>query len=374
MFKVFIYFCLLFKPNVLKVVHIVEALAGGVTTYFKDLSIYFGEDLNSNKIETTIIFSSKRKEVDLNKINNEFSKNVLMYEIDMFREFSPIRDFISTIRIYNKLKKIKPDVVHLHSSKAGVIGRIACLGIFPKPKIYYTPHGYSFIRSDISTISKKFYWYIEKYIQLFFGGTTIACGDTEYEFAKKIGKSVLNRNGIAIEEVRKHRSHFENSTLTIGIVARITSARNPKLFNQIANQFPNYQFVWIGDGELRHYITAPNIKITGWFMESKKVLEELNKIDVYLQTSLWEGLPIAVLEAMAMQKPVIATNIVGNKDVVENGETGFLFDNISELESYLKILENSDTRKLFGENALKRCILLFDKNKNLENLISIYLN
>lgn len=356
----------------MKVVHIVEALAGGVTTYFKDLSVYFGEECNANKIETTIIFSSKRKEVDLNKIKNEFSKNILMYEIDMFREFSPIHDFISTIKLYKKLKSIKPDVVHLHSSKAGVIGRIACFALSTKPKIFYTPHGYSFIRSDISTISKKFYWLIEKYIQRFFGGTTIACGDTEYEFAKKIGKSVLNRNGIAIEEVRKHNSDFENTTLTIGIVARITSARNPQLFNQIANQFTNYQFVWIGDGELRHFITAPNIRITGWFMESKKVLEELNKIDVYLQTSLWEGLPIAVLEAMAMQKPVIATNIIGNKDVVENGETGFLFDNINELESFFKILENLDTRKLIGENALKRCSLLFDKDKNLENLTSIY--
>lgn len=356
----------------MKVVHIVEALAGGVTTYFKDLSNYFGEESYDRKIETTIIFSNKRKEVDLNKINDEFSKNVSLFEIDMFREFSPFRDFISTFRLFKKLKQLEPDVVHLHSSKAGVIGRIACFALSRKPKIYYTPHGYSFIRTDISFISKKIYWLIEKYIQLFFGGTTIACGDTEYELAKKIGKSVLNRNGIAIEEVRKHRSHFENETLTIGIVARITSARNPQLFNQIANKFPNYQFVWIGDGELRHYITAPNIKITGWFMESKKVIEELNKIDVYLQTSLWEGLPIAVLEAMAMEKPVIATNIIGNKDVVENGVTGFLFNNINELESFFKILENLDTRKLIGENALKRCSLLFDKDKNLENLTLIY--
>jgi glycosyltransferase involved in cell wall biosynthesis len=358
----------------LKVVHVVEALAGGVTTYFKDLSIYFGEECKSNEIETTIIFSGRRKEVVLKKIESEFSKKITLSEVEMYREFSPIRDIVSTVKLYKKLKAIQPDVVHLHSSKAGVIGRLACLPLYSKPKIFYTPHGYSFIRSDISTISKKIYWFIEKYIQMFFGGTTIACGDTEYEFAKKIGKSVLNRNGIAIEEVRKHCSHFENTILTIGIVARITSARNPQLFNQIANLFPNYQFVWIGDGELRHFITAPNIRITGWFMESNKVLEELNKIDVYLQTSLWEGLPIAVLEAMVMEKPVIATNIIGNKDVVDNGETGFLFDDIHELKGLLEVLENANTRKKFGEKALERCYLLFDKNKNFENLASLYLS
>ncbi len=358
----------------MKVVHVVEALAGGVTSYFKDLSIYFGEECKFNEIETTIIFSGRRKEVDLKKIESEFSKKITLSEIEMYREFSPIPDIVSTVKLYKKLKAIQPDVVHLHSSKAGVIGRLACLPLYSKPKIFYTPHGYSFVRKDISRTSRKIYWLIEKYIQLLFGGTTIACGDTEYEFAKKIGKSLLNRNGIAIEDIRKHCSPFENKTLTIGIVARITFARNPSMFNEIANLFPNYQFVWIGDGELRHLITAPNIKVTGWFMESKKVLEELNKFDIYLQTSLWEGLPIAVLEAMAMQKPVIATNIIGNKDVVENGETGFLFDDIHELKGLLEVLENANTRKKFGGKALERCYLLFDKNKNFENLASIYLS
>jgi glycosyltransferase involved in cell wall biosynthesis len=142
--------------------------------------------------------------------------------------------------------------------------------------------------------------------------------------------------------------------LTIGIVGRITSARNPVLFNEIALRHSNLNFVWIGDGELQPLLNAPNIKITGWFLDREDALTALNTIDIYIQTSLWEGLPIAVLEAMAMQKPVLATNIIGNKDVVVHNETGFLFDEIAELDNYIEILKDEEVTP-FWEKGLERC-------------------
>ncbi len=146
------------------------------------------------------------------------------------------------------------------------------------------------------------------------------------------------------------------------------------MFNNIALRYPHYNFIWIGDGELNSKLNAPNIKITGWFMDTKSVLVELNKIDIYLQTSLWEGLPIAVLEAMALEKPVIATNVIGNKDAVLNNETGFLFDSIEELDDYFLFLSEEKNRIIFGEKALQRCYSLFDKNKNFSSLSNIYFN
>lgn len=356
----------------MKVVHVIEALGGGVYTYFKDLSAFFGDDEISKKINTTIIYSGNRKEIDPEKIEAEFSKGVSLIKIDMVRNLSPIKDFRSIIKLTKELRKIKPDVIHLHSSKAGVLGRVACLFLFKKKKVFYTPHGYSFLRTDISHLSRKVYWNIEKYSQQLFGGTTVACGDSEYEIAKKMGQSKLVRNGINIKEVHRYLNKSQNQTLTIGIAARITEARNPKLFNEIALRFPDYNFVWIGDGELNTLITAPNIRITGWFMQRNDVLKEINALDIYIQTSLWEGLPIAVLEAMAMKKPVLATNSIGNKDVVSHNETGFLFNDINELGDYIGILKNEETRTLFGEKALVKCHDLFDKNKNLKDLVYFY--
>jgi len=356
----------------LKVVHVIEALGGGVYTYFKDLSFYFGNPETSNKLDTTIIYSGNRKEIDSKKIKTEFSGGISLVEVDMVKKLSPLKDFKSTLKLYKELKKINPDIIHLHSSKAGVLGRIAVFFLFKKKKVFYTPHGYSFLRTDISKFNKTLFWLIEKGFQLIFGGTTIACGDTEFEISKKIGKSLLVRNGINIEEIRNTIFENKNSKLTIGIVARITFARNPELFNEIALKNPNINFVWIGDGDMREYITAKNIRITGWMLDRVAVLKELNNIDIYIQTSLWEGLPIAVLEAMAMEKPVIATNIIGNKDIVIHNETGFLFNDIDELPKYFDILNCEKTRKEFGKKGLKRCQDLFDKDKNFNNLVSLY--
>lgn len=356
----------------MKVVHIIEALGGGVYTYFKDLSYHFGEEDVRKDISTTIIYSGNRKEIDPKKIESDFSKGVSLIRINMVREISPIQDFKSILLIRKKLKKIKPDVVHLHSSKAGVLGRIACLFLVNRKKIFYSPHGYSFLRTDISASSKKLYWIIEKIFQQFFGGTTLACGDTEYEIAKKIGNSKLIRNGINIKEIQKHQLLHKNTKLTIGIVGRITIQKNPKLFNNIALRFPDFNFVWIGDGELNSLLTAPNITKTGWFIHRNEALKELSAIDVYIQTSLWEGLPIAVLEALAMKKPVIATNIIGNKDIVVPNETGFLFDNIEELDTYFERLKEYKTRTDFGSKSLERAYDLFDSNKNFKMLSDLY--
>jgi glycosyltransferase involved in cell wall biosynthesis len=356
----------------LKVVHIVEALEGGVYTYFRDLSHFFGDDGISKNIETTIVYSSNRKGISSEKVNAEFSNGVNLIHLNMVREISLFNDLKSIFKLTKELKKINPDIIHLHSSKAGVLGRIAYFFLFRKKKIFYTPHGYAFLRTDISKISKKLYSIIEKSFQRLFGGTIVACGDTEFEIAKKIGPSKLVRNGINIDNVRKHFSPNKNEKLTVGVMGRITFQKNPETMNAIALKFPNFNFVWIGDGELNHLLTASNIKITGWSFDQKTVLKELNNIDIYLQTSLWEGLPIALLEAMALEKPIIATNIIGNKDIVLHNKTGFLFDDINELENYFEILKENETRTDFGKKALKRCEDLFDTNQNFKQLFALY--
>src|SRR5690606_33464644 len=121
----------------------------------------------------------------------------------MVREFSLIKDIKSTAQLVKTLKNINADIIHLHSSKAGVLGRVAVCFLKKKSLVYYTPHGYSFIRTDISKLKKNTYKFIESKMNYFFGTTTIACGDTEYEIASKIGKSKLIRNGVNIKNIIK---------------------------------------------------------------------------------------------------------------------------------------------------------------------------
>ncbi len=351
----------------LEILHIVEALGGGVYSYFIDLSNYFGQSTTS---KTTVIYSDKRPEIIPEKVKLDFHSNINLIKMEMKKGIS-FSDLFIIFKLVGYIKKIKPDIIHIHSSKMTVIGRLAYILSFSKANLYYTPHGYAFLKKDISKKESKIYFLVEKYFSKL-GGVTIACGDTEYEYSKKFGKSDLIRNGININETEKHFHFKQNPILTIGILGRITYARNPKLFNLIAEKNPDIQFIWIGDGELRSIISAPNIKVTGWFMNREDGIKKLNDIDIYLQSSLWEGLPIAILEAMALKKPVVATNIIGNKDVVEHGETGYLFDSIEQLNLYIKQLKDKTHRDKLGVNGYHRVQELFNSEKNFSSLHALY--
>lgn len=355
----------------MRIIHIVESFGGGVYSYFKDLALFFHQHPEA---ETYIIYSNKRKENKQDQINKDFPSSIQLIPIEMERELKPKQDIRATFALRKVIKQLKPDVIHLHSSKAGVIGRWASFMPGFNTKIYYTPHGYSFLRQDVSPLKRKLFYGIEKFTQLVFGGTTIACGDTEFKIAQQIGKALLVRNGIDLALLNNAYLERENtsSQLIIGTIGRISFQKNPALFNSIALQFPQHEFLWIGDGELRDLLTAPNIKITGWFTNNTEVFPFLNQLDLYIQTSLWEGLPIAVLEALAFRKPIIATDVIGNNDIVENGINGFLFNEALDLVPIFEQLEDANYRRDLGKQAYINCQVKFDKNKNFSQLLDIY--
>lgn len=363
---------MLINKLILKNLHVIEALGGGVYTYFKDLSYFFSQEDIIKNHETIIIYNDKRNEILPEKIRDDFGYKIKLIKINMGKELNPIQDLISAYKLTKLIRNINPDTIHLHSSKASVIGRLASFLSFKKHKLYYTPHGYSFLRKDISATKRLLFKFIEKYTQFILGGITIACGDTEYEIAKTIGKAAIVRNGINLNLIENKYVPIDNEILVFGIIGRITAQKNPKLFNEIALLFPRYKFIWIGDGELIHEITAPNIEITGWLFNSDQVYSQLNKIDVFLQTSLWEGLPIAILEGAAFRKPIVATNVIGNKDVVVNGVNGFLFNDIDSLKESFLLLEDKIFRENMGLNSYEIVKEKFDNQKNFYELIKIY--
>lgn len=368
----YLYLIKIFKVTKVKVIHVIEALGGGVYSYFCDLTKSLGED---KRVETIILYNDKRSEIIPENVPEDFHHNVRLILLDMEESISPIKDWQSIKNLAAVFEKENPDVIHLHSSKAGVLGKIAARISGSKALLYYTPHGYSFLRKDISFMKALLFKTVEKVMASFHNCTTIACGDTELLHAKKLHKKVqLIRNGIPYESIKSHLQTTERPKITIGILGRITFARNPILFNSIAIALPEVSFKWIGDGILRDQITAPNIQITGWFMNRKQGLDKLNEIDIYLQTSLWEGLPIAVLEAMTLEKPVIATNVIGNKDIVKHGKTGFLIGSKDEAIAAIIKLNDKSLREKMGHLGSLRVREKFNSNKNFQSLVDLYLN
>lgn len=330
----------------MKIVHVVECFAGGVFSFLSNLT----NELD--KEEYIVIYGTNRENTPKN-FKDLFNKNVKFIEWKTAqREMNPLQDIKALYELFTILKKIDNiDIIHLHSSKAGFLGRIVSFLLGKSKKTIYTTHAISFLRLDVSPKKRKIFIAMEKFAS-FFGGKIIACSQSEKEAIEEQGiKNVtFINNGIKPLQIEKKINTSDR--ITIISVGRLSIQKNPKLFNDIALEFvdnPNIQFIWCGDGELKSELTSPNIKCTGW-IERKKLEIYLANADIYLSTSLWEGLPLSVLEAMSIGLPLLLSNCVGSRDLVKNN--GFVYKNKKEIVNILKnrtddICNNNSSKKIF---------------------------
>ena len=328
-----------------KVLHVVEAFGGGVFSFLVDL-------LNAMSDEYEVVLACSTRPQTPKDYKDYFDKRIKIIELKNGERSIGYKDIKLYLEIRKIIKDENPDILHLHSSKAGIFGRLSVKN--KKMKVFYNPHGFSFLMKNESSIRKKIYKFIEQ-IASKKCGYIISCSKGEYEEALKLSKkSYLIDNGVNINKLPKYEDKkFNKEKLKICSVGRASYQKNPKEFDEIAKAFPNIEFKWIGEGELQGFLTSPNIKITGW-LEKDKALKIMNEADIFILTSFWEGLSIALLEAMYYKKICIVSNCIGNKDVIKNGENGFICEKI---EDYINVISEIIDGKIdvnkIRENAYK---------------------
>jgi glycosyltransferase involved in cell wall biosynthesis len=315
-----------------KILYIVECLGGGVFTYIVDLANHL-----CNEFDISIAYATRSQTPENYK--DYFDKKIRLVEVKNFtRSINPIKDLKAIFEVKKIVQKINPDIIHCHSSKAGAITRFLFNG--KDVPVFYTPHGYGFLMKDVDNVKRFFY----KAVELILGKkqcTTIACSKGEYDESVKLTKySTYINNGINTKEIQKFIDRYDSNTnksyrFTVFTLGRICYQKNPELFNKIAEKLPDVNFLWIGDGELRDKLTSPNIKITGW-LPREKALEYSMKADMFVLSSLWEGLPISLLESMYMKKICAVSDVIGNRDVIRNGVNGFVCKSADEFTRVIK--------------------------------------
>lgn len=349
----------------MKIVHVMECFAGGTFNFLVDLTSELSNE------EHIVIYGTNRENTPKN-FKELFNKNVKFIEWKTAqREMKPLKDIKALWELYTILKKIDNiDIIHLHSSKAGFLGRIVSFLLGKSKKTIYTPHAISFLRLDVSLKKRKIFIWMEKFAS-FFGGKIVACSQSEKEVIEEQGiKNVtFINNGIKPLQIEKKENMSDK--ITIISVGRLSIQKNPKLFNDIALEFKdnsNIQFIWCGDGELKSELNSSNIKCTGW-IERKELECYLVNADIYLSTSLWEGLPLSVLEAMSVGLPVVLSNCVGNRDLVR--DNGFLYKDKKEATNNInELIENKELINKKGYNSK----ILMDNNFYIKNMAISYLN
>ena len=327
-----------------KILYFVEAFGGGVFTYLVNLTNELCDEYD------IYIAYGLRKQTPKN-FKKYFDKRIHLIKVQNYqRSISLLRDTKALLEMKRIANKVKPDIIHLNSSKASILGRILFRN--SNVPVFYTPHGYSFLMADISNQKKAFYKLLEKAFA-FKNIETIACSKGEYEITKELtSNATYVDNGINLKEFdginMDHQTNFDH--LKIATLGRISLQKNPVMFNRIAESFPNVDFIWIGDGELRDKLTTPNIKVTGW-VDNKTALNYLADTDIFILTSLWEGLPMALLEAMYMKKICIVSDVVGNRDVIHDEQNGYICDSVND---FIKKVKSISTDRLMLPELIKK--------------------
>lgn len=358
------------KNRKIKVLHFTQANGGGIDTYLRMYLKCSNIDRFSNVLITTG--------------ENKFSNLDGFYQLDIEQTFSPIKLLKYAYNIRKIIKVEMPDIIYLHSTFSGLIGRMANIGL--KSKVTYNPHGWSF-KMNASKVKIIIYKLVEKILS-YFTDKFILISKSEYEEAQKIGISArkleLVYNGIDVESLDAS-SNIENllpkDRYIIGMVGRITEQKNPLFFvefaKEVVKKHPETLFVIVGDGELRkqvenrivEYNIAQNFLITGWVSEPSNYVRSFNQAVLF---SKWEGLSLAAAEYMAMKKPILVSNIGGLVDLIINEESGFIVNNLDEAVYFSNLIREYDTIcHSLSKNAYNRVISDFnvkDKTAEIEQL------
>ncbi len=355
----------------LRILHIITRLIIGGA---QENTLYTAEILNKKGYHVDVL-SGPQTGPEGNLIENAKRRNIpLFIEKRIVREINPIKDLFGFFRLVQFIRRGRYDIVHTHSSKAGISGRWAAW-LAGCPIIVHTVHGWAFHDYQKPWL-RSFYIVLERFTSIITQGLiAVSRKDILKGLASKIGRRsdyALIRSGIEIEEFsspKKGRSEMirefgiPQNAKVVGTVTRFSPQKSPMTFvhtaAEVIRKVPEAFFIMVGDGPLRGKIES-EVRILG--IEDRMILtglrldvpDLLQMFDIFLLTSLWEGLPRVIPQAMAAGLPVIASNVDGNAEIIKNNVNGILVQpgNINQtIETVIQLIKDKQRRQQLSDNA-----------------------
>lgn len=349
-----------------KILMVCEAFGGGVFTYVSqlcndmadDFEVYLAYSLRPQTPKNYKDFLDKR--VHLIEVKNFSAKGLtsISNDIKVIKELRSIEE------------RIQPDIIHLHSSVAGGIGRLAFMG--KKNTVVYTPHGYAHILMG-GGAKCKMYGMMEAILGRFSNAITLTCCESEDEVAKGLTKwTAYIETGVNLADLSSSLDGIEpvhNDKFTVFTLGRACMQKQPWLFNRIAELVPDARFVWIGNGELENELTAPNMEVTGW-KPRKEALAMAKGADAFILCSLGEAIAMSLIENMYIKKLILVSNAMGNKSVIKDGVNGYVCDTAEDYAERIKMAMKEfpadlperayqDVLEVYNTEAMKRKYVKF---------------
>ena len=337
------------------IVHVIEPMEHGVFIWVVDMA----NRLVADGYQVTVLHSIRKHTPE--NWRSLFDPRVKLIHVQMSREIDFITDFKALIGLVKNIKRLNPDIIHTHSSKGGFLARAAGFLLGRNKQLLYTSHAihYPLIKQPFK---RKLYKYLE-HVGYWLGGTIVACGKEEYEIILKeitfgnTRRLIRISNGIDISQLKEKDYSVKNKKIKVGVSGRISLQKAPWVFADIARKInakrDDVDFIWIGGGEKQDVdnLASAGVEVTG-MLDRDEVLKRVPELDIFFQTSAYEGLSLALLEAQASGIPAVVTKIPGNDEVVQHGKTGFVGENEAELVKGLEILLDSEEERVkMGKQA-----------------------
>jgi glycosyltransferase involved in cell wall biosynthesis len=334
---------------------------GGAQSHVLLISKYF----KNNQWDVIVVYGGDSL-IFKNYLDQNLIENINIKTFS--NKFNLFKDIKSLFYFRKLLYTYRPDYISLHSSKSGLMGRIAAIGLHSK--VVFTVHGWPFT-SGVANYKKWFYVFLEKCTSALIN-KYIVVSKFDFDLSLKYSICPLDKlnliyNGIeSLSISSKPKLSSNNKRFNIIMVARFEDQKNHKTLILAIKDLSNVNLTFIGDGpklnDIKNYVIQNDIKSNIIFKGfSDKVDDHLLENDLFVLSSNWEGFPISTLEAMRCGLPVIVSDVGGAAECVKHGVNGFIFKNgdYIQLANYIKKLDkNRDMLLLFGKNSK----IIFDDN------------
>ena len=313
------------------------------------------------------------------------------------REISGVHDSLALAELIFAFRRFKPQVVHTHSSKAGILGRLAAK-LAGVPIVVHTIHGLPFFPYQ-SRLTNSAYVLAER-LAARWADKLVAVADDMVRQARKAeladaGKFVIVRSGLEQETFRRddrrgketrQRMGIPDSAFVVGMVARLAPLKGHKYLldalGGLMDRQPNLRCLLVGDGTLRPEIEgkiqrsnlAGRVHLTG-LIQPKQIPEMLWAMDMLVHTSLHEGLPRAVVQGLLAGLPVAAFNLDGAGEVIVDGRTGYLVtpESVNELQQAIEaVISGSGTVRPPSPQQIEELAQAFSWQVMVEKLERLY--
>lgn len=294
------------------------------------------------------------------RLKNTSVKVIILKSLQ--RSIRPLQDIRAVFGLKKIINKINPQILHLHSSKAGVIGRIAAKG--NDAKVIFTVHGWAFTEG-ISRIKRAVYTFIEKKM-VRYTDKIICVSKYDLQLAKNCkvisdeneSKAIVIYNGTLPSKYEHVRVKF-HSIPVLTMVARFDNQKNQELLlNSISRLDSPISLNLIGEGEklaaMKQYANKLKISNQINFLGFKNnVTDYLNNTDVFILISNYEGLPISIIEAMSVGLPIIASDVGGVSELINNNGV-VVKNNTADISKAIQyVLSNPSRLQQMSRNSIE---------------------